>query len=128
MVVCLAPSHPLLLDGVTIDRVEYQIGKLDRASNVVSGKFKRGGQKLTPTSPLCIVHCHGDDNKYIIYSCVKGTLIEINERLLTKPQLLQTHADSQGYVAIVLPNKITDTPTIFDQLLTIEQYQSLRKE
>lgn len=42
MVLCLAPTHPLLDKerGVVINNVEFQIGKLDRSSNVVSGKFK----------------------------------------------------------------------------------------
>ena len=86
MLICIAPSHPLLdkKKGVVINNVEFQIGRLDRSSNAVSGKFKSnifvilslcllitgGGQKLTPTSPLCIVHGSSDDEKYVIYRWV----------------------------------------------------------
>ena len=39
--VCLAPTHPLLQEhNVHIEKVEFQIGKLDRTSNAVSGRFK----------------------------------------------------------------------------------------
>lgn len=44
-VVCISPSHKLLCgssdqDDAKIKRIEFQIGKLDRTSNVVSGRFK----------------------------------------------------------------------------------------
>ena len=69
-----------------------------------------GGQKLTATSPIAIVHTK-DNKKYVLYryyttctcmhshiliyntvhfSCLKGMLVEINDQLLKDPQLLQT--------------------------------------
>lgn len=40
MVVCLAPTHPLLTESIAIKEIEFQIGRLDRADNTVSGRFK----------------------------------------------------------------------------------------
>ena len=38
---CLAPSHVLLTEpGIEVSGVDYQIGKVDRAQNKVSGKRK----------------------------------------------------------------------------------------
>lgn len=40
--ICVAPSHKLLqsTNDDTIDRVEYQIGSVDRTLNEVTGRFK----------------------------------------------------------------------------------------
>ena len=85
--ICLAPTHPLLTDAsLEITSIEFQIGRTDRTKNQPSGKFKnkfilahtavtvnyhyiQGGQKLTPTSPLCFVHCSGD-KKFVLYRLV----------------------------------------------------------
>ena len=42
MIVCIAETHPLIKDGGSnvVKEVEFQIGRLDRADNQVSGRFK----------------------------------------------------------------------------------------
>ena len=83
--------------------------------------FVRGAQKLLSTSTLCVVHCKSGVNyplkRYFLhmtiysvqscyltlflYSCIKGSLIEMNEQLLSDPTLLQTQvlAVKQPHIA-----------------------------
>lgn len=60
----------------------------DRTANKVSGRSKKGGQKLKATSTLCVINC-SDGSRHVVLSGVYGKLIEINERLTTEPQLVQ---------------------------------------
>ncbi|XP_022807189.1 protein Simiate-like [Stylophora pistillata] len=64
-------------------------------------------------------------NKYSLYSCIKGKLVEVNEELVTKPQLLLEKPETEGYLAVVLP-KLTEN--ILDGLLTKEEYENLLED
>ncbi|KAI8515380.1 ddb1 and cul4 associated factor 7 [Branchiostoma belcheri] len=87
-IVTLAASHPLVADGKTVARVDFQVTeKVNRLDNKVIGKGKRGGQWLQESSPLCRVTCT-DDTEFTLYSCIKGKLVEVNENLINSPQLL----------------------------------------
>ena len=87
-------------------------------------------------------------------SCVKGTLIEVNENLIANPQLLRTKARhtllsydqspialissssssvslitqplSEGYVAIAIP-KLSEAASTCSHLLTEYQYKELKR-
>ncbi|XP_003382730.1 PREDICTED: protein Simiate-like [Amphimedon queenslandica] len=128
MIVCLAETHPLIKDQSSneVREIEFQIGKVDRSDNPVSGRFKKGGQKLTATSPIAIVHTK-DNKKYVLYSCLKGMLVEINDQLLKEPQLLQIEPQGRGYIAILLPNKLNEASTVTESLLSEESYKTLRQ-
>ena len=44
-VLTLAPSHPILTRGLTVDTVDFQVSKrVNRLQNTVKGKGKKGGQ------------------------------------------------------------------------------------
>ncbi|KAG7461400.1 hypothetical protein JOB18_007672 [Solea senegalensis] len=87
-VVTLAETHPILHNGRTIKSINYQISDgCSRLKNKVSGKSKRGGQFLTDFAPLCRISCT-DETEYTIYSCIRGRLLEVNERILETPSLL----------------------------------------
>ncbi|XP_067142279.1 protein Abitram [Centruroides vittatus] len=101
-VITLAPMHPILTEKKTITSVDFKIGEVSRLQNQVSGKWKRGGQQLKQHSPLCEIHCN-DNSVYVVYSCVYGRLVEVNENLLEKPHLLTEKTWSEGYIAVVLP-------------------------
>jgi hypothetical protein len=68
-----------------------QVARVEFTSNVldsrVSGKKKKGGSFLLPQTILCHVHC-ASGKVYVLRSCVRGTLLEFNERLLDQPSLL----------------------------------------
>ncbi|XP_071961731.1 protein Abitram-like [Antedon mediterranea] len=117
----LAPSHPIVKNTKTVKNVDFQVSsKMNRLDNKVSGKSKKGGQWLNPTSALCCVTCD-DDSNYTMYSCIRGKLAEVNEKLLKTPNLLKEKYDKDGYIAIILP-KIYETDEQMKSLLTEEQY------
>lgn len=99
--ITIAPSHPIVAEKKQVVEIDFVAGNVDRLKNKVSGKGKRGGQKLEEKSILCRVKCE-DGFSYDIYSCVPGKLIEINKNLITNPNLLVTHYNTYGYVGIVL--------------------------
>lgn len=121
--VTIAPSHPIIKENKTIEKIDFTTENVDRLKNKVSGKGKRGGQKLEPQSVLCRVEC-SDNTSYDILSCVKGKLIEINKNLTENPQLLVSKYNTYGHVAIVLADlsKISDTK---EKLLTEEKYNEI---
>lgn len=103
--ITISPSHPILQESIKIESIDFEtVGKQkqNRLNNKVSGKFKRGGQKLKEKSVICIIKT-SDGCEHTIYSCVSGTLVEINEKLLKEPNLLKDKPWSEGYIAIILP-------------------------
>lgn len=87
--VSLAPSHPLLKEKKVIKEIDFQINhKLSRLDNKVSGKHKKGGQMVAATSLICSVICE-DSTCYAMLAGINGTLVEVNEKLVTNPSLLR---------------------------------------
>ncbi|XP_032680688.1 protein Abitram [Odontomachus brunneus] len=123
----LAPSHVILQDGKDIMKVDFKISdKLDRTLNKVSGKSKHGAQPLQINSNICTVLC-SDGQRYLIKCCMIGKLVEVNEMLSEKPQLLRELPHKGGYLAIILPN-IKHLENLKKSLLTHEQYIRLIEE
>lgn len=116
--ICLAPSHIARSKGIT--SISFDVGNVDRSLNQVKGKGKKGGMVLQEDSTLAVVTCE-DGSTYKIPSCVRGKLIEVNERVVKDPQLLNIEGD--GYIAIVLP-KPENCDDIKNSLLTQEQYDN----
>ncbi|KAJ0172225.1 hypothetical protein K1T71_012198 [Dendrolimus kikuchii] len=115
----LAPSHYFFKknDDYTIN---FTIGNIDRLSNTVKGKGKKGGQYLTPKSVICkIEYCDG--TSYAVPSCMKGTLVEINEELVNNPALLKKLPDSDGFIAIILAS-IAVSEATKSELLAHDEY------
>lgn len=100
--VTLAPNHKVLRNGSPINKVNFKVGeKIDRSNNKVVGKGKKGGQHLNEMSLLCIIECE-DGTSYNILAGVKGKLVEVNENLISNPQLLVSQAETNGYIAVIL--------------------------
>jgi glycine cleavage system H lipoate-binding protein len=57
--------------------------------------------------------------------CVRGVLLEVNERLIKAPGLLNTQADTEGHIAIMMPRP-EDWAKASKVLLTLEQYRERR--
>ncbi|XP_078353274.1 protein Abitram-like isoform X1 [Oculina patagonica] len=120
-VITVAPSHPVL-KCKQITNVNFQVStKVNRLDNKVSGKGKKGAQHLQPDSLICEVTC-ASGAKYSLYSCIRGKLVEVNEELVSKPQLLLEKPETEGYLAVVLP-KLTEN--ILDGHLTKDKYDKL---
>ncbi|KAJ8878315.1 hypothetical protein PR048_018892 [Dryococelus australis] len=121
-VVTLARSHPVVREGKQVVKVDFSVSqKLNRLANKATGKGKKGAQFLQATSVLCMVEC-ADGSSYKVYSCLTGKLVEVNERLVDRPQLIEERPHAEGFVAIVLPN-FKNWEQQRDKLLTETQYQ-----
>ena len=83
----MAPNHPVIKEQKAIDKVEFVQQGID---NEVVGKYKRGGQKLKPSTVVCRIHCK-DETIYTVCACMKASLIEINKRLINHPEWILTH-------------------------------------
>ncbi|PQM40478.1 protein Simiate [Prunus yedoensis var. nudiflora] len=123
-VIGLAPTHVAFKDEGGITTIDFNVGKSDRSGIKVTGKRKKNAQHLESNSALCKV-C-SKDATYIVRCCVKGSLLEVNDRLIKQPELLNSAADREGYIAIIMP-KPADWLKVKDSLLGLEEYKKLRE-
>ncbi|KAM1057695.1 hypothetical protein COP1_031026 [Malus domestica] len=123
-VIGLAPTHVALKEEGGITAVDFNVGKSDRSGIKVTGKRKKNAQHLESNSALCKV-CTNDAT-YIVRCCVKGSLLEVNDRLIKQPDLLNSAADREGYIAVIMP-KPADWLKVKDSLLSLEDYKKLRE-
>ncbi|XP_047959834.1 protein Abitram-like isoform X4 [Salvia hispanica] len=65
------------------------------------------------------------EGSYIVRCCVKGPLLEVNDRLIKQPELLNTMIEGEGYVAIMMPRP-ADWLKAKASLLDFESYKKLR--
>lgn len=121
--IALALTHPIIKDKKKIKKLNFHVTeKVDRLENKVKGKRKQGGQHLVPNSILCYVDCE-DGSKYSIRACIKGKLVEINQLLLSNPNLIVEKPLAQGFIAIILPS-LKDIEMSKLKLLTLENCNS----
>lgn len=122
----LSYNHPIIKQNKTISKVNFELGpNCNRLENNVSGKGKRGAQILGKISAVCEVQCT-DGSAYIVQAGVRGKLVEINERLLTTPQLAATHAQSEGFLAVILP-KLHEAEYAVKTLMSRDQYHQFHE-
>ncbi|PHU21013.1 hypothetical protein BC332_12164 [Capsicum chinense] len=123
-IIGLASTHIAFKDeGIT--SVDFNVGKCDRSGIKVTGKRKRNAHLFESNTAVCKV-CTKDAS-YIVRCCVKGSLLEVNDRLIKQPELLNSSADREGYIAIIMP-KPADWIKVKTTLLATEQYKELRKD
>ncbi|XP_017768858.1 PREDICTED: protein Simiate [Nicrophorus vespilloides] len=119
----LAENHPIMKEKKPIKRINFEIDdKIDRLKNSASGKGKKGAQKLAPDSIICYVET--ETESYPVYSCIKGKLIEINEKLIENPNLLVEKPVNEGYIALLLP-VLSLYSTFKESMLSKEKYLAL---
>jgi len=120
-IVGVAGKHPILTGSQAVTKVDFSQTKIK-----ISGKKKKGAKFLAPNDPLCQVTMV-DGTIYTLRSAVRGGLIEINEKLITNPNLLKTKPETDGYIAILQPN-IRDKESKTTKHLTSHQdYLKLRQ-
>ncbi|CAA7410747.1 unnamed protein product [Spirodela intermedia] len=122
-VVGLAASHVALKEEGGVTGVDFNVGRSDRSEMKVSGKRKRNALHFEPNSAICKVNT--SSNSYVVRCCVKGSLLEVNERLIKQPGLLNSSADREGFIAIIMP-KPADWPRLMASFLSREDYRSCR--
>lgn len=86
----------------------------------MSGKNKKGGYWIDPHSILCEVTCDNNE-KYKLHGCIRGYLIELNNKLNKYPSLLYDKPHNEGYIAIIEP-KLNELIDIQKDLLSSEEY------
>lgn len=119
--ISLAEHHPIIKNNKRIVKIDCCVdGDTDRLKNAASGKGKRGAQKLTPESILCKLICE-DGETYLVYSCIKGKLVEINENLMENPNLLVEKPFSEGFIALLLP-VLKEYDELKASMLTKDEY------
>ena len=99
----------------------------DRQELRVTGKGgRKGGVGVGPESLLCAVTMD-DGTVYRLRAAVKGTLVEVNPRLVGAAgcALLMARPATEGYLALVRP-KHAEAATCTAGLLTREQFCALR--
>ena len=104
-VVCLGSGHPLMRKpgNLVILEVDCQVSRrIDRASNRAEGKSKRGAQRLSRSSILCYLCCENGE-RFPVFSCIDGNLIEVNDLIIKNPQLLITRPLDEGHIAVIMP-------------------------
>lgn len=122
-VVGLASTHIALRGNHTVSSVDFNVGKSNRSEIKVSGKHKKNALHFQAETVLCKVFI--EETSYVVRCCVKGSLLEVNDRLIKKPQLLKSSADREGYIAIIMP-KPADWLKFKDSALLLEEYKKLR--
>lgn len=115
----LAPSHFFFKNDKEY-KINFSAGKIDRLSNSVKGKSKKGGQCLMPNSVICKVE-YTDGTSFDVPCGMKGTLVEVNEELLEHPELLKEMPDADGFIAVIL-SSIAISEATKNELLTHEDY------
>jgi len=122
----LAPSHPILARGVRIDTVNCEVAKhIDRKNNITAGKSKKGGQNLKSNSVLCYLEV--GEESYEINAISPGKLICMNKSILEDPNLISRKPDSDGHIAILLPN-LGEIEACKNGLYDQESYNSFIKK
>ncbi|KAJ0669671.1 putative glycine cleavage system H-protein/Simiate [Helianthus annuus] len=123
-VIGLAAGHVAFKDQGGITTVDFNVGKSNRSEIKVTGKRKRNAQQFESNTALCKVCTN--NAFYIVRCCIKGSLLEVNERLIKQPELLNSSADREGYIAIMMP-KPADWLKVKDSFITFDEYKKLRQ-
>ncbi|GLJ40285.1 hypothetical protein SUGI_0827730 [Cryptomeria japonica] len=122
-VIGLASTHVALGKKPEVKAVDFNVGKSSRSNIKVTGKRKKNAHFLEANSALCKVIAN--DTFYIIRCCVRGSLLEVNERLIKEPELLNKSASSEGYIAIMMP-RAEDWLKSKNSFLSQEEYKRQR--
>jgi hypothetical protein len=103
-VVGLGPEHPILLEKKQVSSVTFHVNKKQDYAKVKGRGGKRHGAttvRVDANSVVAQVTCT-DASTYDIPALVKGQLMEVNEDLLSQPELLTRSPELRGWVALVL--------------------------
>ena len=73
-------------------------------------------------SRLCDVVCD-DGSRYRIRACMKGYLLELNQRVKDDPGLLHSRTMTEGYIAVLQPKR-EDEDKVSVGLLNEEMYRA----
>ncbi|OZJ02935.1 hypothetical protein BZG36_04558 [Bifiguratus adelaidae] len=136
-VLCLAPTHPLLLrykeDPTIAKRIRIEFQDTYNSVNL-SSKNKKGAPWLQVGSEYLKIMLDEEPGKepeasdteplvYSFRSCIHSQMMEVNEKFVNDPDLLFRRPYSQGYLAIVKP-KLDDPKKALELCITREEYEA----
>lgn len=75
----------------------------------VTGRMKKGALNLKAGSPICFVTLE-DGSVVELVTPVGGKLLELNDKLVLEPALLESKPDSEGFFAVIYPD--TEIPSL----------------
>ncbi|XP_013617316.1 PREDICTED: LOW QUALITY PROTEIN: FAM206 family protein CG9288-like, partial [Brassica oleracea var. oleracea] len=122
----IAKSAALKEEGGII-KIDFNVGKSDRSVLRVSGKRVKRMLAMRSESNTALCKVSTAIDSYIVRCCVKGSLLEVNERLIKQPQLLNSSADREGYIAIIMPRP-ADWTKNKESLITLEEEYQEKKQ
>uniref|UniRef100_A0AC35TQ78 Protein Abitram n=1 Tax=Rhabditophanes sp. KR3021 TaxID=114890 RepID=A0AC35TQ78_9BILA len=114
IVVSLNPNHEAA--KLKITKVNWDVKKKGTDQFKTSGKGKKGAKALHPDTRLCLVTSE-DGTEYALKFGMKAMCIEMNDKLESNPDLIRTHPQNHGYLAIIMPNSTErrELPNVFDK-------------
>jgi hypothetical protein len=118
-VVCLAPNHPVLAQGLKVSSIDFKASGTDLVAQEISGKKKRGALSMHPNFVLCQLLCTNGERPPV-QSGVQGSLFSVNHRLILEPGLIALAPLGAGHVAVVQLK-----PHAVCRLETLEGYRLL---
>ena len=99
-ILSVAPTHPMLQPPLKVTGIAYRThDSKNLMQTEVFGKKKAGAVFLTPRDMVANVEL-SDGNSVTLYACVRASVIEINQRLIDRPELLGT---PEGYLCVMMP-------------------------
>ena len=119
----VAPTHPALQPPLSVVSIAYRSDNKNVMQTEVHGKKKAGAVFVTPRDMVCELKL-SDGSSVTLYACIRGHIIEINHRLIDRPELLGT---PEGYVAILMP-KVMEKKSIGESLKEFERETPLSVE
>ncbi|KAG6390597.1 hypothetical protein SASPL_148335 [Salvia splendens] len=75
-----------IIENGGIVSIDFNVGKSDGSGMKVTGKRKKNAQHFESNTALCKVLIA--EVSYIVRCCVKGSLLEVNDRLIKQPELI----------------------------------------
>jgi len=127
VVVGVTSFHPLLAAKSPVVKVSFTTGKnkRDLADLKPKGKKKKGALFTQAETVICEVTV-ASGKVYSLRACIRGSLLEVNTRLLANPALLTEKPTSDGYIAIISV-KPFEWDAAKTSLKTGDEYAALRQ-
>ena len=96
---CILTAPSSLAKEVKSIRYEENLLK---ANDKIHGKRKKGALRVRPGATVAVL-TYIDDTEHTLKTSVGGSVFEINENVITRPQLIQEERVGEGYIAVIYP-------------------------
>ena len=120
-VLMLSERHPIIEKSLVIHSIE----SLASINQAMSGKSKRGADYVQPNKLLYRIKC-AENQSFTICASIKGRLVELNDEILRRPELLQQKSQGEGYIAIFIPS-LKDGENNLKSLMAEQDYLSSKQ-